>query len=872
MLGGEIFVLPAVAAQMTGPSLWFAYLAAALLVLPAAFSQAELATAMPESGGAYLYIERAMGPLVGTIAGVGLWLSLLLKSTFALVVLEGYLALLLDAPKTVPALGLIVLVIGLNVLGVRKVGRVQTIVVAVCFCALVALVVLGVRFDPPQAQAAGAWMRNGTSGLLAATGLVFVSYAGVTKIAAVAEEVRSPARNIPRGILISLIGMAALYTAVAAILATVFPLAQLEGDATPIASLASLVGGPIGKTTIAVTAVLALLAMANAGLLAASRFPFAMGRHRLVPAPLQRVSPRFSTPVLAIIVTGTAMAVMLLSLDVIRIAKLASAFMIASFVAVNVAVLILRESEAHWYKPPFLSPMYPYIQLGGIATGLVILVSMGMLALVGLTIAVVAGGLLYIVYGRRVTRLGVFKQMAPRADLLAGQTTDRQTASFPAARARTVVTLFGKEPSPEALVHLGMTLSADEKLDVLVLRDVPEQTDLSDIASEPDDRVESLERRVTGLGQERGMTTRLDLVLTRDVRQTVFDYVRQQELGWVIMAWRDRTMRGLIVRNPMKWLTEHMPCNLALFKDAGIRTYRKIMVLAEPGPHDALVTRTADDLAGLFHAELTFVRFLHDDAPEQRVEDIGRYQTELHGLCHRPATSELVRGRDRVRSLVHATARFDLMVLGAPAERPLQSLLVPTPEEAITEQAHCAVLRLRAPRAVAHSSVVSAPATAEMSGTSMRRSILVPAATRARVQVTKKEQIFTMLGAMLAPAFRSASATEIYDALWLRERVQNTGMGQGVAIPHATLPNAKRTKLALMTLQEPIEYGSLGKVDIIFCLVGPPSDRESHLRLLSTIATMIVQNDLSATLRACKDDAAAENALMRSAAEVLDKA
>ena len=80
MLGSEIFVLPGIAAAKTGSSVWLAYLLAAVCILPAALSKSELATAMPSSGGTYVFIERTFGPIFGTIAGIGLWLSLLLKS------------------------------------------------------------------------------------------------------------------------------------------------------------------------------------------------------------------------------------------------------------------------------------------------------------------------------------------------------------------------------------------------------------------------------------------------------------------------------------------------------------------------------------------------------------------------------------------------------------------------------------------------------------------------------------------------------------------------------------------------------------------------------------------------------------------------
>ena len=96
MLGSGIFVLPGIAAAKTGSSIWLAYLLAAVCILPAALSKSELATAMPSSGGTYVYIERTFGPVFGTVAGIGLWLSLLLKSSFALVGFGAYLTVLVS--------------------------------------------------------------------------------------------------------------------------------------------------------------------------------------------------------------------------------------------------------------------------------------------------------------------------------------------------------------------------------------------------------------------------------------------------------------------------------------------------------------------------------------------------------------------------------------------------------------------------------------------------------------------------------------------------------------------------------------------------------------------------------------------------------
>lgn len=857
MLGGEIFVLPAVAAQLTGPSLWLAYLVAALLVMPAALSKAELATAMPDSGGAYLYIERAMGPLAGTVAGLGLWLSLLLKSTFALAVLGSYLSLVVEVSTTLVGLLLLVFVAVLNVVGVRRVSAIQKYIVGGCLLVLTALLVIG-RAKLPAQSAGVDFLSGGIGGFAAAVGLVFISYAGVTKIAAIAEEVRDVERTIPRGMLISLLTIAALYTGLGWVLARAYPPDALAGDATPIATLAHAAVGPWGTTAIAVTAVFALLGMTNAGLLAASRFPFAMARGELAPAPLAKIHRRFVTPLQAIVLSTITMGVFLLTLDVVKIAKLASAFMIAAFMAVNVAVLIFRESRAKWYRPSFRAPLYPFLQVFGILAGGAILVSLGTFPLLGIAIAFAVGSALYFGYGRRrVDRVGVLRQMSTRSDLL--DDTRKHGAVVGGHSSQTTVALLGTEGSSEALVHLGLSLSPDADLSVLHLEEVPEQTDLTALAGGSDDRVDSIERRLVHLGQEHDVNVHFDVVYTRDLRGTLYDHAALEHAQWVVMGWRDRTERGFIVRDPLQWLTTHLPCNVALYRDAGIRTIRRIMAHAEPGPHDALVATTADALAGLHGAEVTFINVVPTDVSDKRLAELKEYHHQLGRLCKRPTQSEIVcDDGDPIEALVHATARYDLALTGAQTRPSLRSMLRATPEERLTEAAHCAVLQLLAPEKAAHRSILATDDAASVE-------LPEPVAIATGVSVRTKEALFAELARLFDGASPRIVADTLEPLLWERERTQSTGVGHGVAIPHATVPGLLRTKLAVAVLAEPLDYDGRGTpVDVVLSLVGPPGDRQTHLRLLSLIAQRLIETSLLDDLRAAQSAADVRLAVTQS--------
>ena len=117
MLGSGIFVLPGIAAAIAGPWVCLSYLIAGLFVLPALMSKAELATAMPVAGGTYSYVERSLGPWMGTITGLGNWFTLSAKTAFALVGLGGYLTIFSDASPTTVSLSILAIMITLNILG-----------------------------------------------------------------------------------------------------------------------------------------------------------------------------------------------------------------------------------------------------------------------------------------------------------------------------------------------------------------------------------------------------------------------------------------------------------------------------------------------------------------------------------------------------------------------------------------------------------------------------------------------------------------------------------------------------------------------------------------------------------------------------------
>ena len=147
MLGSGLFILPAFAQEVAGDGMWFAFVLAASVVLTGAFSKSELASAMPESGGVYIYMERTYGSLMGTISGLGLFASFMLKSAFALIGFAAYLevvtaALDVEVNPITMALVLLTFIVIINITGVKKIKKVQTPIVATAVLFLLFLCVM----------------------------------------------------------------------------------------------------------------------------------------------------------------------------------------------------------------------------------------------------------------------------------------------------------------------------------------------------------------------------------------------------------------------------------------------------------------------------------------------------------------------------------------------------------------------------------------------------------------------------------------------------------------------------------------------------------------------------------------------------------
>jgi len=403
MISSGLFILPGLAYAKCGPAAILSYIIAGILVLPTAFSKAELVTAMPKAGGDYFYITRSMGFAAGTIAGMASWFSLSLKSAFALVGMSIF-ALFLDPSISMLtikfiAAGLCILFMIINLLGIREAGKTQILLVVFLILILVVYSLRGFLSINPQRFFP--FMPYGLMPVFSTAGLVFISFGGLTKVASIAEEVKSPKTNIPVGMLLAYVTVLILYVAVVFITVGILDTNVLGNTLTPISEGARVFWGIPGLIITAIGAILAFVSTANAGIMSASRYPLAMSRDHIMPIFLRKVSKRFQTPYVAIILTTLFMICIILFLDLYILVEAASTMLLLLFMSANLAVIVMRESKLQNYLPSFRSPFYPYIQIAGIIGYGFLIFDMGKHTLLITAIFIIIAIAWYFTYVRR---------------------------------------------------------------------------------------------------------------------------------------------------------------------------------------------------------------------------------------------------------------------------------------------------------------------------------------------------------------------------------------------------------------------------------------------------------------------------------------
>lgn len=691
MIGSGIFILPGLAMAEAGPAVIIAFILAGILVFPAAISIAELGTAMPEAGGDYIFIERGLGPAAGTIAGLGTWLMLMFKGALALVGGMFYL----EALFVLPGVESVALVIGtilifVNIVGVKQTGGLQIIMV------IVMVFILGIFITVSLAQVESThffpFFDEGINGLMTATVMVLISYGGVTKVAAVAEEIYNPDRNLPLGLLLSLGVTTLIYALIVFVLVGIIEGEALAGSNIPMVDAVEPFFGNIGVVLIVLAAMLALISTANAGILTASRYPFALSRDKLIPELFAYVSKRFNTPTVAILVTGGAMLLIILLLPVEEIAKTAGSFQIVVYILVNIALIAFRIRKPLWYKPKFLSPAYPWIQIFGIVSGIGLLTQMDTLPLIGGIGILILGALFYLVYGRS-------RADADRDSIIREALTTKIDAKPAADQAYRVVVPIKDPVTQHDLLRITASIAhtrVNSEVICINVIVVPDQTSLAQQLHYDKEHIEQQDRlieEIRKIAQEFDFGLKTDAILGREVSQVVLNTIKKEHADEVILGWKGRRKkRDFILGSNIDPIVKNAPCKVTLIKPGG-KSIGKIAVYIGTGPHSAAAAMRGVELHKHEpNTSLTFINVQPDDQSgtddeirQKGLDIINQINTDIN-LKPNEYESRVIIAKDVEESLIESAKQFDTVCIGASRSPALERALFGTFPELLGEK------------------------------------------------------------------------------------------------------------------------------------------------------------------------------------------
>jgi len=398
MIGAGIFVLSGYAAGTAGPAGAVSFLIAGICAMFTALSSAELASALPQAGGPYVFVKEGLGEALGFVTGWSVWVGLSLACAFYAMGFGQYLMFFLPgcSSKLTGAL-LLVLMLAINLAGAKRSATVQNMAVALLL--IILLVYITVGLSDLDTQLHKPFAPYGWTPVVQTASVVFVSFLGFELLPAAAGDIRNARTVLPLLTVLSVTIVTILYVLVVYVATGILSYVDLGQSARPIADSAFIVIGRNGAIMIITGGLLATLSSANAAILAGARIAYAMSKDLLLPRHLAITRPSTNTPVNAVILT------VLLSLlatgkgDTVVLAQAASFLHLFPFLLVNAAVVVLRRTST--YKPGFRLPFGILIPLLGLGSSVMLLVQITATDLF-LSFLLIMPGLLYYLANRRV--------------------------------------------------------------------------------------------------------------------------------------------------------------------------------------------------------------------------------------------------------------------------------------------------------------------------------------------------------------------------------------------------------------------------------------------------------------------------------------
>ena len=433
IIGAGIFVITGTAAaQFAGPGLVLSMIFAAIGCAFAGLCNAEFASMIPVAGSAYTYAYATLGELFAWIIGWDLILEYALgASTIAVGWAGNFISILQDmgiqfpaalsgppgslvalADGTtvtgvfnLPAAVIVLLVSAILIIGIRESAGFNTVIVVVKVAVLLLFIAFGIKYintanwHPFVPRNTGKFGEFGWSGVLRGAGVIFFAFIGFDAVSTAAQEARNPQRDMPRGILVSLVVCTILYIAVALVLTGIVHYSKLNVPA-PIALGVDSTGLTWLRPIIKLGAIAGLSSTMLVMLLGQPRIFYSMSRDGLLPPLFSKVHPKFKTPYITTALTGVVVALVAGLFPIATLTQLTSMGTLLAFMMVSLGILVLRRTNPNLERP-FKTPGMPWVPILGALICLAQMLGLPGTTWIRLIVWLAIGLAIYFGYGRR---------------------------------------------------------------------------------------------------------------------------------------------------------------------------------------------------------------------------------------------------------------------------------------------------------------------------------------------------------------------------------------------------------------------------------------------------------------------------------------
>jgi APA family basic amino acid/polyamine antiporter len=439
IIGTGIFVLTGTAAaNQAGPAIVLSYVLAGLACAFAALCYAEFAAMIPISGSAYTYAYATLGEIFAWMIGWDLILEYAVGSMTVAVGWSGYFQRILagfevhlpvwmsaapaagveGAIVNLPAILIVLAISCLLVIGVRESARFNAVIVAIKLVAILFFIVVGAGYVKPENWSP--FMPYGWAGISAAAAVVFFAYIGFDAVSTTAEEAKNPSRDLPIGIIASLVICTVLYLTVAGILSGIIHVVDYKSDAqflnAPVGYALAVIHMDWAAGLVSAGAVAGITSVLLVMLLSQPRIFFAMSRDQLLPPGVSKVHPKFRTPYITTMITGVVVAIVAGLTPIQILGEMTSIGTLFAFVVVSLAVIILRVKRPD-ARRPFRVPGGHIIPVLGVVSCAYLMIALTVMTWVRFLVWLDIGMVIYWFYGRTHSQLANKAEAAMRSGL-----------------------------------------------------------------------------------------------------------------------------------------------------------------------------------------------------------------------------------------------------------------------------------------------------------------------------------------------------------------------------------------------------------------------------------------------------------------------